>query len=329
MKVSELPPPVLKLPESSVIFKQRAAESQKFFDGTYLRELRLDDECNQRQSKDTVLKAEQNVEYSRKNRELVVNSYRASSSKAVTYKPSIHPFYYRGIIPKIVEETIERPPLGEINEFIEEILDGKDYNETLIEAFDIPISKKDLETLEGLNWLNDEVINFYFNLIKERADSIDNYPNVHIFSTFFYAKLSSGPNAYNMLKRWTRKVDIFAHDIILIPVHLGMHWTLISVNCTKKRIAYFDSMNGGLANHGGKKHLKAVYKYLELEHQDKKKSPLPADWKINEEGRGDNDEDLNLPQQENGSDCGMFTCKYAEYLSRREPLNFAQVSVSL
>ena len=45
--------------------------------------------------------------------------------------------------------------------------------------------------------------------------------------------VSSG---YSTLKRWTRKVDIFAHDIILIPVHLGMHWCLAVVNFKVSRL---------------------------------------------------------------------------------------------
>ena len=31
-----------------------------------------------------------------------------------------------------------------------------------------------------------------------------------------------------------------------------------------------------------------------------------------------------IPQQMNGSDCGMFTCKFAEYLSRRARISFTQ-----
>jgi len=31
-----------------------------------------------------------------------------------------------------------------------------------------------------------------------------------------------------------------------------------------------------------------------------------------------------IPQQQNKSDCGMFACKYAEYLSRDSKFTFAQ-----
>ncbi len=31
-----------------------------------------------------------------------------------------------------------------------------------------------------------------------------------------------------------------------------------------------------------------------------------------------------IPQQMNGSDCGMFACKYADYLTRRAAITFTQ-----
>ena len=32
-----------------------------------------------------------------------------------------------------------------------------------------------------------------------------------------------------------------------------------------------------------------------------------------------------IPQQMNGSDCGMFTCKYAEYITKDKAITFTQV----
>lgn len=40
------------------------------------------------------------------------------------------------------------------------------------------ITRRDLLTLKGLDWLNDEVINFYMNLICERARNDENLPKV-------------------------------------------------------------------------------------------------------------------------------------------------------
>ena len=33
----------------------------------------------------------------------------------------------------------------------------------------------------------------------------------------------------------------------------------------------------------------------------------------------------DIPQQMNGSDCGMFACKFAEYITREAQINFTQV----
>ena len=40
---------------------------------------------------------------------------------------------------------------------------------TLVSAFRMDITRKDIDTLKGLNWLNDEIINFYLQMIVERS----------------------------------------------------------------------------------------------------------------------------------------------------------------
>ncbi len=46
----------------------------------------------------------------------------------------------------------------------------------------------------------------------------------YAFSSFFYPRLAESGHA--AVARWTRKVDIFAYDLLLVPVHLGAHWCL-------------------------------------------------------------------------------------------------------
>jgi sentrin-specific protease 1 len=125
---------------------------------------------------------------------------------------------------------------------INKALSAYPQDEVLVNAFDINITRRDLQTLKGLNWLNDEVINFYMSLLCERSNSENSNLKTYAFTTFFYPKLIK--DGYTSLRRWTRKVDIFAHDLILVPIHLGMHWTLACVDFTCKEIRYYDSMNG-------------------------------------------------------------------------------------
>lgn len=69
-----------------------------------------------------------------------------------------------------------------------------------------------------------QVINFYLNLVMARTEQDVGGRKVYCFSTFFFPKLHSGGHA--AVRRWTKSVDLFLNDIILIPLHLGVHWSL-------------------------------------------------------------------------------------------------------
>ncbi|XP_014279148.1 sentrin-specific protease 1 isoform X3 [Halyomorpha halys] len=182
--------------------------------------------------------------------------------------------------------------------------------EVLIEKFNLKITRRDIQTLNGLNWLNDEVINFYMQLLEDRAQKNERYPPIHTFSTFFYAGLQS--RGHSGMKRWTKKVNIFEKQLIIIPIHLHMHWCLIVVDLMKKEINYYDSMG-----HDNNECLRHISNYLIAEHEVKQSSLLDLiDWKVQNI--------KNIPQQMNGSDCGIFACTYAEYCSRRAPFDFDQ-----
>lgn len=77
--------------------------------------------------------------------------------------------------------------------------------------------------LQGCQTVLLKVINFYMNLLMDRG-SQGNMPKVYCFSTFFYPKLISG--GHQAVRRWTKQVDLFSYQFIVIPVHLGMHWCL-------------------------------------------------------------------------------------------------------
>ncbi|PNI54876.1 SENP2 isoform 12, partial [Pan troglodytes] len=84
-----------------------------------------------------------------------------------------------------------------------------------------------------------EVINFYMNLLVERNKK-QGYPALHVFSTFFYPKLKSG--GYQAVKRWTKGVNLFEQEIILVPIHRKVHWSLVVIDLRKKCLKYLDSM---------------------------------------------------------------------------------------
>ena len=74
-------------------------------------------------------------------------------------------------------------------------------------------------------------------LIMEKTDDI------FIFSTFFYAKLSS--HGHNSVLSWHKGVDLFNRRMLLFPVHQEerAHWCLVVANIPNKEIISFDSLN--------------------------------------------------------------------------------------
>ncbi|KAM5181289.1 sentrin-specific protease 1 isoform 2-T2 [Mantella aurantiaca] len=220
------------------------------------------------------------------------------------------------LLPKPVEESApEEPEFPELTQEMEKeikcALFGGNNDQVISEGFRLTITRKDIMTLHGLNWLNDEIINFYMNLLMERSKR-KCLPKVHAFNTFFFPKIKSA--GFQAVKRWTKKVDVFCADILLVPVHLGVHWCLAVVDFRKKTITYYDSM-GGQNNEA----CKLLLQYLKLESQDKKAISFDCNgWTLSSK------RSQEIPQQMNGSDCGMFACKYADYITKDKTITFTQ-----
>ena len=141
--------------------------------------------------------------------------------------------------------------------------------------------------------------------------------------------------------------DIFNLDKIFFPINQGgVHWVCAVIFMQKKRIQFYDSLGGR-----GRIYLNALFEYIKDEHQAKKDCPLPNEdeWEL-----VDNSSDT--PRQRNGKfeqverhlswfaahtdtdpslfpvlgfDCGVFTCMFADFLSKDCPLVFDQSHITL
>ncbi|KAF4089295.1 hypothetical protein AMELA_G00064500 [Ameiurus melas] len=166
------------------------------------------------------------------------------------------------------------------------------------------LTMDDLSTLYGQNWLNDQVMNMYGDLV------MDSVPDkVHFFNSFFYDKLRT--KGYEGVKRWTKNVDIFSKDLLLIPIHLEVHWSLVSVDIKQRFITYFDSQR--TLNRRCPKH---IFKYLQAEAIIKQQRDFLTGW------RGFFK--MNVGRQNNDSDCGAFVLQYCKCLSLGQPFSFSQ-----
>ncbi|RXN09970.1 sentrin-specific protease 2-like protein [Labeo rohita] len=201
---------------------------------------------------------------------------------------------------------------SEMQQEVSAALAQTDPNLVLCSAFKLRITQRDLATLQEGSWLNDEVINFYMNLVMSRSEQEVGGRKVYSFSTFLFPKLHNGGHA--AVRRWTKAVDLFLYDIILVPLHLGVHWSLGVVDFKSKSVRSYDSM--------GQRHddiCDMILLYLKEEFRIKKGKDLDTSkWTLSSLRPSE------IPQQKNGSDCGVFVCKYADYISRGRNLTFRQ-----
>lgn len=224
----------------------------------------------------------------------------------------------------LIEQALEDvfAPLNDDEEAdVARALKGGNSREVLVmhENSNIEITKGLLQCLLPGGWLNDEVINLYLELLKEREKrEPDKFLKCHFFNTFFYKKLYN-PNTrydYKAVRRWTtqRKIgySLMDCDRIFVPIHKEIHWCLAIIDMKAKKFQYLDSLRGSDAHV-----LDVLVKYITDEAKDKTGQDLDvSSWETQLVE--------DLPQQENGSDCGMFMIKYADFHSRGLPLSFFQ-----
>ena len=218
-----------------------------------------------------------------------------------------------------LEPIVGRPdymtPTDEEIRIANKALSTRPLNTVLIDKFNISVTPAILQCLVPKEWLNDEVINFYFQLLMDRSKSDKRrYRSFFAWNSFFWQKLFSDQGyCYKNVSRWGRKADVFAHEMMLVPINVGQtHWALGVVDLKQQKVAYWDSLG---AEH--KEFCKAIIQYLKDEWADKKGGEFPFEFSIDRDG--------DIPTQHNSYDCGVFTCMFAEAATRRGAfLDFSQ-----
>ncbi len=204
----------------------------------------------------------------------------------------------------------------------------------LINKFNIPFKRRHARSTEGLTWLTGEVVNFHASLVNDRElqamDTEGRERQVWVPSSFFITKLSEDGYNYLNVRRWTRQVDIFSLRVMLLPINVSnVHWTSAAIDFSKKTITYYDSGGGdgtairvykgrGSSEYNTINIFELLRKYLSDEHKTKKKRP----W--NDAGWKDVMPRNTVPQQRNGSDCGVFASQFINYLATNDAFDFTQ-----
>lgn len=210
----------------------------------------------------------------------------------------------------------------------------------------VSISKRDIELLEPDTFVNDTIIDFYIKHLQDRVKHLEK-SRFHFFNCFFFRKLadldkdpgsiSEGRAAYQRVRKWTRKLNIFEKDYIFIPVNYNLHWSLLVI-CHPGEIITFEDdddlksspkvpcilhMDSFKGSHKGLE--KLIQSYL-LEEWKGRNSEFPDD--ITSRFSNLRFVRLELPQQENSSDCGLFLLHYVEMFLEEAPIFFNPTKIT-
>ncbi|XP_064489099.1 sentrin-specific protease 6-like [Ornithodoros turicata] len=108
----------------------------------------------------------------------------------------------------------------------------------------ITVHSADFMCLGEAQFLNDVIIDFYLKYLLREKVSEDVRERTHIFSSFFYprltqrlhgkgtagtARLTPAARRHRNVRTWTRHVDIFEKDYIIVPINQNAHWFLAIV----------------------------------------------------------------------------------------------------
>eukprot|EP00939_MAST-03C_sp_MAST-3C-sp1_P001075 g1075.t1 len=198
-------------------------------------------------------------------------------------------------------------------------------DDILAESKCVPLSRKKFSCLRAGGWLNDEVVNFYLEVLQKYADRASS--RIYIHSTFLYEKLVRDRGGYNYdnVRRWTRNVNLCHLDALLIPINFtDYHWAMVLVTLKDRTIWYVDSLQKSLRSRE-KIVLAHIERYLNDEIVDKGFAKSPLSWT-----RASRSGDLRwhaVPRQKNGIDCGVFACAFALCIVSRATFGFSQKDI--
>ena len=192
------------------------------------------------------------------------------------------------------------------------------------------IRHEEVKTLKGSNWLNDSVINLCFDAlqVRDKLRTSELFEDRTIVTkncfmkTYFAQLLLSGVHEHQSLMDASRKHDIFNQDRLFFPVNVdNNHWVLVVVFVQERIITVFDSLHDKNKLHGEpRKHenlLLLFFHFLCNEHRSRTNGmPLEGEWTLHAQPP------RWTPTQNNGDDCGVYICMFADLLSLGCVLDF-------
>jgi len=162
--------------------------------------------------------------------------------------------------------------------------------------------------LQGERWLDDLVIDAYFELIQKASSK----RVCSVSSQEFAGFVEKREKRIETRKYRKSKASFSELDLIFLPIRiitsLGKHWVFLVVSVSEKKIIYYDSIKKKKQfAHGYCDHVK---QFLGCSNYISNVAP-EIDWQF---------ENACCPQQSDGFSCGVYVCQVAKQISRSEEL---------
>jgi len=172
----------------------------------------------------------------------------------------------------------------------------------------IPLQMEDFQLTLPNKLFKDELVNAYVELLRVRqlkfSSSVRPKPHFIFFNSFFFDKLTErGCVNYDAVRRWTRKEVVLKVRKIFIPVNItDAHWFLAVVVPAAGRVQLYDSI-GRAQEHMGNNIALWANKEASVHGLPKRV------WSV-----------VKMPcrVQDNNEDCGVFTCRHMELMTKGE-----------
>ena len=239
------------------------------------------------------------------------------------------------------EQTHKLPPLPQPTKKVQSTLDiqklsAKDATQTHpVNVLKYPensqrcvtLTKMDLDLLRPNVYINDSIVEFYLLYLSHEVVPPSEKEDYYFFSPFFFSKLEElSIRELDMLERWTKDLYIQKRKFLIIPIHMPEHWC-IAIVCLEKDvfkdlkdkqcILYFDSL-GPISTRNAERKIRRWAEYetlkstgrLEEFNAQKQKCFAREDVPF---------VTLDLPLQQNYTDCGLFILHYAELFIKKRP----------
>jgi Ulp1 family protease len=208
----------------------------------------------------------------------------------------------------------------------------------------IEVRKADMRRLAPGELLNDVMVDLFLRRLETNIDgtyAAGYSPRAVVLNSLFFTRLNTIPipegppasvaSAYKSMSRWTKDVKLFESDLVLVPIHEGLHWSLIAI-CHLRHLRFqsrsskdplhprplflvLDSLRDqGLHDSSRIVEILKAFFAQECRQQSSYSEQPAAAAAVAALVQAKAVQPADLPQQANHVDCGSFVVHYAQDL---------------